>query len=270
MGTRHSGRKRLEHPAVDWATESVEKHGERTVCVKCPECDEPRRIIVGEVECRIRFGTFTGRCKKHRIHKVGLRYNTKYPRTEHPAVNWDESEIRTLKNGVRLRHVKVTCLQCSDTRWISPGVIASAIAKGTFSGKCANCLGRTMRTPWIILSPGRKLAPSGYVVLQCGAISPEDRHLFDGMRGKKTHVFEHRMVKARELGRPLRSDELVDHMDGNKANNDPTNLRIYIRGKNMPGDIGGYGVFYDEWQCALAEVNRLKAELDEWRFNHAA
>lgn len=66
---------------------------------------------------------------------------------------------------------------------------------------------------------------------------------------------------ARVLGRPLRSNELVDHMDGNKLNNDPSNLRMYVRGKNQPGETSGYGTYYDEWQRALARIAELEARL---------
>lgn len=63
------------------------------------------------------------------------------------------------------------------------------------------------------------------------------------------------------LGRAITKGELVDHMDGIKINNDPSNLRLYRRGKNDPGDTNGYGTFYHEWQTTLAELNRLKATL---------
>lgn len=75
------------------------------------------------------------------------------------------------------------------------------------------------------------------------------------------HIAEHRFVMAKALGRPLRKNELVDHMDGNKQNNALSNLRIYVKGKNMPGETNGYGTFYHEWQLALAEVDRLKRKL---------
>lgn len=71
------------------------------------------------------------------------------------------------------------------------------------------------------------------------------------------------------LGRPVTRDELVDHMDGNKENNDLSNLRIYRRGKNDPGSGSGYGTFYHEWQMALAEVERLKTELARLQTNQA-
>lgn len=37
---------------------------------------------------------------------------------------------------------------------------------------------------------------------------------------------EHRVVAEQTLGRPLRSCEIVHHIDGNKLNNTPTNLQV--------------------------------------------
>lgn len=37
----------------------------------------------------------------------------------------------------------------------------------------------------------------------------------------------HRIVMHKKLGRPLTSNEVVDHVDGNNTNNDPENLRLF-------------------------------------------
>jgi hypothetical protein len=39
-------------------------------------------------------------------------------------------------------------------------------------------------------------------------------------------VKEHRLIVAQHLGRPLRSDESVHHIDGNRQNNDINNLQL--------------------------------------------
>ncbi len=38
---------------------------------------------------------------------------------------------------------------------------------------------------------------------------------------------EHRVVAERILGRPLKTGEVVHHIDGNVRNNNPENLRIF-------------------------------------------
>jgi len=110
------------------------------------------------------------------------------------------------------------------------------------------------------LSPGRRIDPSkGYVRIGLEAVPDAWKHLWHAMRGSGFFVFEHRLVMAGILGRPLGSNELVDHMDGIKTNNDPANLRLYRRGRNEPGDTTGYGTYYHEWQLALARIRELEA-----------
>ena len=43
-------------------------------------------------------------------------------------------------------------------------------------------------------------------------------------------VLEHRHIASQMLGRPLGSDEVVHHIDGNRINNSPDNLAVMKRG----------------------------------------
>lgn len=54
-------------------------------------------------------------------------------------------------------------------------------------------------------------------------------HLRVGARGyaKFFGYAEHRLVAAGKLGRPLRTGEVVHHVDGNPRNNHPDNLRVF-------------------------------------------
>jgi hypothetical protein len=54
-------------------------------------------------------------------------------------------------------------------------------------------------------------------------VSAEERRLVDG----QPHALEHRLVMARHLRRPLRSDEVVHHINGNRTDNRIENLELW-------------------------------------------
>ena len=188
--------------------------------------------------------------------------STTAPRPAHPAVDWND--LRTVKNGTKgfSTRVPVTCPKCHETRLAQTGATSAKIREGKFTGLCLLCSPNAHKREWIILGLGRKIDPTkGYIRLTAEAIDPLEQHLYDGTRGKQSYILEHRMVMARTLDRPLTSNELVDHRDGVKTNNDSANLRLYRRGKNDDGSGCGYGTYYDEWQRAEAEIRRLRTQL---------
>ena len=55
---------------------------------------------------------------------------------------------------------------------------------------------------------------------------------------KKKYIYLHRAVMERELGRYLEPEEQVDHKDGDKSNNDPSNLVLVTRGPHQKDHVG--------------------------------
>lgn len=53
------------------------------------------------------------------------------------------------------------------------------------------------------------------------------------------YMLEHRLVAEEKLGRYLRPDEVVVHIDGDRANNDPANLEVMTRAELIRRNNGG-------------------------------
>ena len=69
---------------------------------------------------------------------------------------------------------------------------------------------------------GEGFVHHGYFVVP---VPKELRHLTNG----ESPVLQHRLVMAQMLGRPLEPDESVHHRDGNRLNNDASNLELWSR-----------------------------------------
>ena len=66
-------------------------------------------------------------------------------------------------------------------------------------------------------------------------------------QGKEAHTYnkqlgevEHRKIMRLKLGRPLESDEVVHHVDGNPLNNKPSNLQVMTRSEHTRLHIREY------------------------------
>ncbi len=58
----------------------------------------------------------------------------------------------------------------------------------------------------------------GYVLIRVGV-----EHPLADCRG---YAYEHRVVAEKKIGRPLKKREKVHHIDGNRANNAPDNIKV--------------------------------------------
>ena len=68
---------------------------------------------------------------------------------------------------------------------------------------------------------GKRTTKEGYVIVYVGT-----------KNGQPFYDAEHRLVMAKHLGRPLTSNEIVHHIDGNKSNNNIENLVLFDNHKD--------------------------------------
>lgn len=167
--------------------------------------------------------------------------------------------------------VCVACPRCGEVRERTASETRRELARPNFKGLCRPCSFKCVRDGTHLWrnhrhNDGRKrLAASGYVLIRVGEVDSTDLQLYRAMQTNGQPVFEHRLVMARHLGRPLKSDELVDHKNGHKTDNRIENLRLYIRGRQQPGSAPGHGTYYDEWQRAESRILKLEQELERLR-----
>ena len=89
----------------------------------------------------------------------------------------------------------------------------------------------------------------------------EMKSRYRGVKIKGKKIDEHRYIMEQILGRKLTKDEVVHHIDGNKLNNDPSNLQVMSRAEHtrLHSKMGSYA-FTEE------TIERLREKIkDAWK-----
>lgn len=147
--------------------------------------------------------------------------------------------------------VEITCEWCKQTFLYDKRTVHSERAKlrrfCSHDCKLSHWRAHGKSQP---LPKERRVMSSGYVDVHCA-----DHPSVQGKAYKR--VYEHRLVMEKVLGRPLAAGENVHHKDGNRANNDPSNLELWIK----PQPNGHLPDYANELVAARLRILALEAQL---------
>ncbi len=182
----------------------------------------------------------------------------KYLRPEEVGGEWREyfdferQEIRQ-RSGSGKCCIWATCPDCGKARWVE----VASIRHGTrHTPRCHPCMCAARHGKNHPRWAGGQRAAEGYVLLHYASLPAQEYEKFKSMFDHLGYIREHRLVLARHLGRSLRRGELIHHINEARNDNRLSNLRL------LAAHHRGYDDnYYQKWQEALSENERLKEQL---------
>jgi len=224
------------------------QHRRLVIRAKCPECYMRHWVLASDV----RRGRRSPYCPLHKWVAGGLQRRRPL-QPEEVGPDWypylDFTKQKSRNNNL---HIWVICPDCQYGRWVPTNHIRNKHQK---SPHCLVCKSTGANSPlWL---GGRHLR-HGYAWVLVSTLAPAEQELFGAMADSRGYISEHRLVLARHLGRLLRSDEIVHHLNGVKDDNRLENLKLLTQNTHHTGHGDNY---YQQLQEALTEIKRLKEQL---------
>jgi len=214
------------------------------IIVHCPQCEQERWQRISNI-----------RSHGHRPHCPDCTFRRPLTPDEvdsqwHKYFDFAHQEARRVGGRMHL-HIKVTCPDCQRARW---SLVTLYRQDDVHTPRCQGCA----TSYQIAQAPPSRHDDRGYVTLLMSRLSATNAQLARSMTGSDSRIYEHRLVMARHLGRPLHKDEIVHHLNGTRDDNRLENLRLLKKKQHHPGHGDNY---YQKWQEALSRIAELEAQL---------
>jgi hypothetical protein len=192
----------------------------------------------------------------------GLPYATRHfnaPRSTHKGERFVMPKFCSPHCQRVTQHVWATCAVCGDRRWVCQSILREGYRYYCSRDCFAEGLRRFNVGPahhhfkggdgWFVNS-------NGYAMVRWSTLPESDQRLV--YRSKSGWVFEHRVVMARVLGRPIHRDEKVHHRNGVKDDNRPENLEVAV---NNGAHTKLHAAVYAELRALRRENELLRQEM---------
>lgn len=213
QGKKRINDEHLSNGSIIFWSRRFAEDGRYYVPVRCGDCGEER--VINAVGAQPDFTGLCPDCAHFRRRKVSLTIPQTLPNGS--IIYWNEEHI---EDGTRMVPVRCGGLFCGGSIRVVP--VYTTYAEN-FTGQCRQCAHAYDRSgTW---TGGRKKSRAGYILVKL----PPNHPFFSMAHKSDGHVLEHRLVVAESIGRPLRDDEIVHHINGKKDNNRLENLQLFAR-----------------------------------------